>query len=64
MNCLNCISWNLKESSLRPHGYGACMALKLEQRAGRAFAPTNECRFGTFAQAPAEIVAKREKVIA
>lgn len=63
MNCLNCLSWNLKDSNLRAHGFGKCMVLKPEQRAGRSFSASNECRFGSFAQAPAETVAKREKVI-
>lgn len=64
MNCLNCVSWNLKESNLRAAGFGKCMVLKPEQRVGRTFSALNECRFGAFAQAPADTVAKREKVIA
>lgn len=63
MNCLNCLSWNLKESDLRRAGFGKCMVLKPEERAVRTFSALNECRFGTFAQAPADVVAKREKVM-
>lgn len=64
MNCLNCVSWNLRESNLRTAGYGKCMVLKPEQRAGRSFSAQNECRFGAFAQAPADTVARRERAIA
>lgn len=63
MNCLNCLSWNLKDSNLRTHGFGKCMVLKPAERAVRTFSSGNECRFGAFAQAPNETVTKREKVI-
>jgi hypothetical protein len=61
MNCLNCTHWNLKDSSLRAHGFGLCKTLA---QPGRTFAAGNPCRFGKFVQAPADTVAKREKVIA
>ena len=62
MNCINCSHWDLKDSSLRAHGYGLCKALTPAQP-GRTFAAGNPCRFDKFTQAPAETVAKREKVI-
>jgi hypothetical protein len=64
MNCLQCQNWDLKNSTLRVYGFGKCKAVPAEENAGRTFSSTNECRFGKFAQAPADTVAKREKVIA
>lgn len=61
--CLQCSHWNLKDSALRAHGYGVCKSL-VPAQPGRTFAADNPCRFGKFTQAPAETVARREKVIA
>lgn len=63
MNCLNCSHWDLKHSTLRTAGYGLCKALTPSQP-GRTFSAGNACRFGKFTQAMAEMVARREKVIA
>ncbi|MDQ0571498.1 hypothetical protein QFZ42_003332 [Variovorax paradoxus] len=63
MNCLNCSNWSLKDSPLRVYGYGKCRALNADENPGRSFSSENVCRFNKFAQAPAETVAKREKVI-
>ena len=60
MNCLQCTHWALKDSPLRAHGYGLCKTLN---QPGRTFSASNPCRFGKFTQAPADTVAKREKVI-
>ncbi|PLC06381.1 hypothetical protein CY658_04930 [Variovorax sp. RO1] len=62
MRCIQCSHWDLKHSTLRAHGYGLCKAL-VPAQPGRTFSDRNACRFGKFAQAPAETVAKREKVI-
>ena len=64
MNCINCSNWSLKDSPLRVYGYGKCRALNADQNPGRSFSSENMCRFGKFAQAPAETVARREKVMA
>jgi hypothetical protein len=63
MTCIQCLHWNLKDSTLRSEGYGLCKTLGPEP-AGRTFSSENACRFGKFEQAPADVVAKREKVIA
>ncbi|SEF31384.1 hypothetical protein ABL840_09085 [Variovorax sp. NFACC27] len=64
MNCLNCSNWSLKHSPLRVYGFGTCKAAPVAEQACRTFSALNECRIGKFTQAPADTVAKREKVIA
>lgn len=64
MNCLQCTHWELEGAPLRMYGYGRCGALTSNENPGRSFSSENMCRFGKFTQAPAETVAKREKVIA
>lgn len=64
MKCIECQSWNLRESPLRAHGYGLCRADANPLTAkGHTLSGQNICRMGKFKQAPAATVAKRREVL-